>query len=126
MRLRFETIRPVTRLAFSALTCGLMLTAGCLYEAPRQLPSSILILYSRTTRDSLGTQVDIYFLVAREGNELRLTGESGDDRQPTFAAGLRKVFFSRRSGARDEIWAMDLDGSQENTLLASDGVDFRD
>lgn len=103
-----------------ALAAGLLAlaTLGCLYEPPRRLPSSIRLLYSRTTYDSLGTKVDIYFLVAREGNELQLTGEAGDDRQPTFASGLRKVFFTRRLDGKDEIWSMDLDGSQEQAVFA--------
>jgi TolB protein len=104
----------------------MIVAAGCLYQPPRQLPSSIRILYSKTTEDSTGRKVDIYFLVAREGNELRLTGEAGDDRQPTFAAGLRKVFFTRTVDGREEIWSMDLDGSQESAVLAGDDAGYRD
>jgi Tol biopolymer transport system component len=100
--------------------------ASCLYQPPRQLPSSIRILYSKTTEDSIGRKVDIYFLVAREGNELRLTGEGGDDRQPTFASDLRKVFFTRTIEGRDEIWSMDLDGSQESAVLAGGDAGYRD
>ena len=99
---------------------------ACLYEPPRLLPSSIRLVYSKTTQDSLGARVDIYFLVAREGNELRLTGETGDDRQPTFVHRLRKVFFTRRAEERDEIWSMDLDGSREEAVLAEAGVDYRE
>lgn len=102
------------------------LAAACLYTPPRQLPSSVRILYSKATEDSLGARVDIYFLVAREGNELRLTGDAGEDRQPTFAPGLRKVFFTRRVEGHDEIWSMDLDGSQEGAVLAAADAEFRD
>ena len=45
--------------------CAVALAAACLYTPPRQLPSSIRILYSKTTQDSLGRKVDVYFLVAR-------------------------------------------------------------
>lgn len=101
-------------------------SAACLSSPPRQLPSSVRILYSKASRDSLGERVDIYFLVAREGNELQLTGEAGEDRQPTFAAGLRKVFFTRRVDGHDEIWSMDLDGSQEAPVLSAADAEFRD
>jgi len=117
----------IHRLArWAAPAAALALLAGCLYQPPNQLPSSIRILYSKTTEDSIGSKVDIYFLVAREGNELRLTGEGGDDRQPTFASGLRKVYFTRTIDGRDEIWSMDLDGSQESAVLAGDDTEYRD
>jgi Tol biopolymer transport system component len=108
------------------LAAALAPLAACLYTPPSQLPSSVRILYSKTTRDSTGTKVDVYFLVAREGNELQLTGESGEDRHPTFASGLRKVLFTRRIDEHDEIWSMDLDGSQEAVVLAAADAECRE
>lgn len=102
-------------------------TAACLYSPPAQLPSSVRILYSKLDVDSIAGSTDIYFIVARKGNELRLTGEEGIDTQPFFAPGLRRVFFTRRPPAgRDEIWSMDLDGNDERRVLGGDDADYRD
>ena len=100
--------------------------AACFYQPPAQPPSSVRILYSRSTSDSLGTDVDVYFLVARSGNELRLTGEEGLDRQPAFAAGELRVYFARETGGRSEIWSMAFDGSDERRVLGGDAADYRD
>lgn len=100
--------------------------AGCLAQPPGHLPSSIRILYSKATSDSLGSRTDIYFVVAREGNELQLTGEEGVDREPEFARGLGRVFFAREVSGDWQIWSMDLDGGDEVAVLAESGVDFRD
>lgn len=102
------------------------IAAGCLAETPGHLPSSLRVLYSRATEDSLGARTDIYFLVARSGNELQLTGEEAVDRQPVFAPRLRNVFYTREVSGRREIWSMELDGSGESVVLAADGVDFHD
>jgi TolB protein len=104
-----------------------VLLAACLYSPPDQLPSSVRILYSKQDVDSLGESTDIWFVVARRGNELRLTGEEGVDTQPFFAPGLRRVFFTRRPPAgREEIWSMDLDGNDEHRVLGDQGADIRD
>jgi Tol biopolymer transport system component len=101
--------------------------AACLYSPPAQLPSSVRILYSKHGADSAGGKTNIYFIVAKKGNELRLTGDEGIDSQPFFAPGLRRVYFTRRAdGGRDEIWSMDLDGNDERRILGGDGVDYRD
>lgn len=99
---------------------------GCLASPPGHLPSSVRVLYSRATEDSLGARTDIYFLVARSGNELQLTGEEAVDRQPAFASRLLKVFYTRETAGREEIWSMELDGSGEGVVLAAGGVDFRE
>ncbi|HJS75725.1 MAG TPA: LpqB family beta-propeller domain-containing protein [Vicinamibacteria bacterium] len=102
-------------------------TAACLYSPPAQLPSSVRILYSKHDVDSIAESTDIWFIVAREGNELRLTQEEGVDTQPYFAPGLRRVFFTRRpSTGRDEIWSMDLDGNDERRILGGGNSDYRD
>ncbi len=100
--------------------------ASCLYHPPGQLPSSVRILYSKATKDSLGSNTDIYFIVARDENELRLTGGEGVDTQPEFVPNALKVVFTRRSGAHDEIWVMDFDGSNEERAVAADDADVRD
>lgn len=107
--------------AFSA-----SLAAGCLYNPPGDLPSSVRILYSKATSDSLGSNTDIYFLVARSGNELRLTGEEGVDTQPTFAARALRVYFTRTDDGRSEIWSMEFDGSDERSAIVAEGADVRD
>ncbi|HUP19625.1 MAG TPA: hypothetical protein VM778_06700 [Gemmatimonadota bacterium] len=99
---------------------------ACFYQPPAQPPSSVRILYSKSTSDSLGADVDIYFVVARSGNELRLTGEEGVDRQPVFDAGELRVYFTRETGGRSEIWSMAFDGSDERRVLGADGADYRD
>ncbi len=116
----------MTRIPATVAVCLAVLVAACLYTPPRQLPSSIRLLYSKTSHDSLGARVDVYFLVAREGNELRLTGGAGEDRDPVFAPGLRKVFFTRRIDDHDEIWSMDLDGSGQAAVLSASDAEFRD
>ena len=118
--------RTALRVLIAAAPLCFALTA-CLYTPPDQLPSSVRILYSKLDVDSLSESTDIWFVVARRGNELRLTGEEGIDTQPFFAPGLRRVFFTRRPPAgRDEIWSMDLDGNDEHRVLGEGGADFRD
>ena len=75
MRSRAATARAALgRIALRALPAVLAVAAaGCLAEPPGHLPSSIRVLYTKTARDSLGERVDVWFLLAREGNELRLT-----------------------------------------------------
>jgi TolB protein len=121
-------IRRSASLALAAAAPGLVLTAkACLYSPPDQLPSSVRILYSKHDVDSLAESTDIWFTVARKGNELRLTEEGGIDTQPYFAPGLRRVFFTRRPPAgREEIWSMDLDGNDERRILGDEDADFRD
>lgn len=117
------------KLLFSVPACAVivLLASGCLYSPPDQLPSSVRILYSKHVVDSLGESTDIWFVVAREGNELRLTGDDGVDTQPVFAPGLRRVFFTRRPpGGRDEIWSMDLDGNDERRVVGAANADARD
>ncbi|MGH7571981.1 MAG: TolB family protein [Gemmatimonadota bacterium] len=104
----------------------LPVTAGCLADAPGHLPSSVRVLYSRTTRDSLGEKVDVYFLLAREGNELRLTEDEAEDVQPVFSSGLRRVFFVRQEDGASGIWSMDLGGGDETSVLSAAGESFRD
>ena len=122
--------RPTSR--ESVAGCGLAAVAlvsasACLYSPPDQLPSSVRILYSKHDVDSLAGSTDIWFIVAREGNELRLTGDEGEDTQPFFAPGIRRVFFTRRPPAgREEIWSMDLDGNDERRILGSEVADYRD
>ena len=100
---------------------------ACLYSPPDQLPSSVRILYSKLDTDSLGESTDVWFVVARKGNELRLTGDEGVDTQPVFAPGLRRVFFTRRPPAgREEIWSMDLDGNDERRIVGMGDADVRD
>jgi TolB protein len=110
------------------VAAALAITAiACLYSPPDQLPSSVRILYSKHDVDSLAGSTDIWFIVARKGNELRLTGEEGVDTQPFFAPGIRRVFFTRRPPAgREEIWSMDLDGNDERRILGGEDADFRD
>jgi Tol biopolymer transport system component len=104
-----------------------LVSTACLYSPPAQLPSSVRILYSKHKVDSLAESTDIWFIVARKGNELRLTEAEGIDTQPFFASGLRRVFFTRRPPAgRDEIWSMDLDGNDERRVLGDEDADFRD
>jgi Tol biopolymer transport system component len=104
-----------------------LVAAACLYSPPDQLPSSVRLLYSKLDVDSLGESTDIWFVVARKGNELRLTGDEGVDTQPFFAPGLRRVFFTRRPPAgRDEIWSMDLDGNDERRVVGAADADVRD
>lgn len=110
---------------------GLVLAAlgaltGCFYQPPANLPSSVRVLYSRATSDSTGSFVDVYFLVAREGNELRLTGPEGEDRQPAFARDGLRVYFTRQTGGRSEVWSMAFEGSDERRVLGGDGADYRD
>jgi len=117
---------PRVSVALAASVLVAVATA-CLYSPPAQLPSSVRILYSKLDVDSIAGSTDIYFIVARKGNELRLTGEEGIDTQPFFAPGLRRVFFTRRPPAgRDEIWSMDLDGNDERRVLGGDDADYRD
>jgi len=119
-------MRRATVLGLALAPCAALL-AACLYSPPDQLPSSVRILYSKQDVDSLGESTDIWFVVARKGNELRLTGEEGIDSQPFFAPGIRRVFFTRRPPAgRDEIWSMDLDGNDEHRVLGDATADFRD
>lgn len=103
-----------------------LFTAGCLADTPGHLPSSVRILYSKTTRDSLGVKVDVYFLLAREGNELRLTDDEADDLQPVFAPAPRRVFFVRQQEGSSEIWSMDLGGGDEVRVLSVPGRSIRD
>lgn len=106
---------------------ALLAATACLYSPPDQLPSSVRILYSKHDVDSLAGGTDIWFIVARKGNELRLTGDEGEDTQPFFAPGIRRVFFTRRPPAgREEIWSMDLDGNDERRILGSENADYRD
>lgn len=120
--------RRAAFLALAAAAPAFVLTAmACLYSPPDQLPSSVRILYSKHDVDSLAESTDIWFIVARKGNELRLTAEGGVDTQPFFAPGLRRVFFTRRPPAgREEIWSMDLDGNDERRILGGEEGDFRD
>lgn len=113
---------------FLPVPAGLALVAAaCLYSPPDQLPSSVRLLYSKLDVDSLGESTDIWFVVARKDNELRLTGDDGEDTQPFFAPGLRRVFFTRRPPAgREEIWSMDLDGNDERRVVRMEGADVRD
>ncbi len=99
---------------------------GCLAKPPGHLPSSVRVIYSKATDDSLGSTKDIYFLVARSGNELRLTGEDGFDGYPEFSAGLRKVFYTREVAGSRQIWSVGLDGSGEGVVLSAMGEEFSD
>ncbi|MGH7566115.1 MAG: LpqB family beta-propeller domain-containing protein [Gemmatimonadota bacterium] len=121
-------IRRSASIALAAAAPALVLTAtACLYSPPDQLPSSVRILYSKHDVDSLAESTNIWFIVARKGNELRLTEAGGIDTQPYFAPGLRRVFFTRRPPAgREEIWSMDLDGNDERRILGDEDADFRD
>ncbi len=102
-----------------------VVVAGCLADAPGHLPSSLRILYSKTIQDSLGTKVDVYFLLAREGNELRLTEDEAADIQPVFSSGLKRVFFVRQDDEGSGIWSMDLGGGDEMSVLAAAGQTFQ-
>lgn len=102
-----------------------LVTAGCLADAPGHLPSSLRILYSKTTQDSLGTKVDVYFLLARQGNELKLTEDEAADIQPVFSSGLKRVFFVRREDGASGIWSMDLGGGDEARVLSAAGQSFQ-
>lgn len=120
------------RSARSAWAIGLVLlpalpavVTGCLAEPPGHLPSSIRILYSKAARDSLGERVDVWFLLARQGNELRLTEEDAHEVEPTFALGPRRVFYVREEEEGSEIWSIDLGGGDERLELAGAG-DLRD
>lgn len=106
---------------------ALLAASACLYSPPDQLPSSVRILYSKQDVDSLAGGTHIWFMVARKGNELRLTGDEGVDTQPFFAPGIRRVFFTRQPPAgRQEIWSMDLDGNDERRILSDQDADYRD
>lgn len=117
-------IAPVGRLLLGLAPA--LVAAGCLADPPGHLPSSVRILYSKTTRDSLGVKVDVHFLLARAGNELRLTDDDADDIQPVFASGLRRVFFVRRQAGTSEIWSVDLGGGDETRMLSASGGSLRD
>ena len=120
-------IGPAAVTGFGLAAVALLTASACLYSPPDQLPSSVRILYSKHDVDSLGGSTDIWFIVARTGNELRLTGDEGEDTQPFFAPGIRRVFFTRRPPAgREEIWSMDLDGNDERRILGGEGADYRD
>ena len=106
--------------ALGALGLAAMLT-GCLAEPPGHLPSSVRILYSKVVRDSLGERVDVWFLLAREGNELRLTESDAREVEPSFAVGPRRVFYVREEDGRSEIWSMDLGGGDERMELGGGG-----
>lgn len=108
------------------LLAGTLVAAGCLADMPGHLPSSVRVIYSKTTQDSLGVKVDVYFLLARAGNELRLTDDDADDLQPIFASGLRRVFFVRQQGGTSDIWSMDLGGGDETRVLSVPGRSLRD
>lgn len=107
--------------AFSTLV-----VAACFRASPRVLPSAVRVLYSSEVQDTLGSQVDIYFLVARQGNELRLTGDAGADRQPVFASEIRRVFFTREVEGVSEIWSMDLDGGGQRRVAGGSGASYLD
>ncbi len=112
---------------FGLAVVAILTASACLYSPPDQLPSSVRILYSKHDVDSLAGSTDIWFIVAREGNELRLTGDEGVDTQPFFAPGIRRVFFTRRPpSGREEIWSMDLDGNDERRVLGGEDGDYRD
>lgn len=112
------------------LALGSLVVAGagtaCFYGPPEILPSSIRILYSKAVTDSLGSRTEIYFLVARSGNELRLTADQGEDRQPVFADEIRRVFFTREVDGRSEIWSMNLDGTDEERIVGGGSDSYRD
>lgn len=110
---------------FAPLSLAAVVTA-CLASPPGHLPSSVRVIYSKAVDDSLGQRKDIFFLVARSGNELQLTGEDGFDGGPDFAAGLRKVFYTRQVTGARQIWSVDLDGSNEAVLLSGIGEEFSD
>lgn len=109
-----------------AATGVVLAIAGCLYSPPHERPSSIRILYSKTVHDSAGSETDVWFLVAREGNEIRLTADGGDDRQPDLARRDLSVYFTRRSGERDEIWTVGVDGQGARPVLADSSAGYRD
>ena len=119
MRSRAVGIRAIGLPLLQALLTGL--AAGCLAEPPGHLPSSIRVLYTKTVRDSLGERVDVWFLLAREGNELRLTETDAREIEPTFAAGPRRVFYVREEDGGSEIWSMDLGGGDERMEIAAGG-----
>ncbi len=111
---------------FALLPMLAVIGYGCLATPPPNLPSSVRVIYSKATDDSLGKSEDIYFLVARSGNELRLTSEDGFDGSPEFSAGLRKVFYTRVIGGSRQIWSVGLDGSDEGVVLSATGEEFSD
>ncbi len=111
---------------FASLPVLVVIGYGCLATPPANLPSSVRVIYSKATDDSLGKSEDIYFLVARSGNELRLTGEDGFDGSPEFSAGLRKVFYTRVVAGSRQIWSVGLDGSDEGVVLSAIGEEFSD
>ena len=118
---------PAAGMGFGLAAATVFAASACLYSPPDQLPSSVRILYSKHDVDSLAGSTDIWFIVAREGNELRLTGDEGEDTQPFFAPGIRRVFFTRRPPAgREEIWSMDLDGNDERRIVGGEDADYRD
>ncbi|MEJ2152871.1 MAG: hypothetical protein P8Y29_07965, partial [Gemmatimonadota bacterium] len=110
----------------AALPLLVLVGYGCLANPPANLPSSVRVIYSKATDDSLGKSEDIYFLVARSGNELRLTSEVGFDGSPEFSAGLRKVFYTRTVEGSRQIWSVGLDGSDEGVVLSAIGEEFSD
>lgn len=110
----------------AALPLLVVVGFGCLATPPANLPSSVRVIYSKAVDDSLGKSEDIYFLVARSGNELRLTGEDGFDGSPDFSAGLRKVFYTRVLAGSRQIWSVGLDGSDEGVVLSAIGEEFSD
>lgn len=110
----------------AALPLVAVIGYGCLATPPANLPSSVRVIYSKATDDSLGRSEDIYFLVARSGNELRLTGEVGFDGSPEFSAGLRKIFYTRVMEGSRQIWSVGLDGNDEGVVLSAIGEEFSD
>ena len=117
--------RRATR-AGALLAPAALLAAACFYEPPRELPSSVRVLYSKAVQDSMGDRTDIYFLVARSGNELRLTGDDGADTGPTFARGRLRVYFHREVTGRHEIWSMEFDGSDQRAVLTDAEAELRE
>ena len=94
--------------------------------APDQLPSSVRILYSKTTWTRWPVSTDIWFIVARKGNELRLTGDEGEDPQPFSPRDPARVLHPPAAGGNEEIWSMDLDGNDERRILGSEVADYRE
>lgn len=80
---------------------------------PDWAPNGRSVVFS-SDRDSVGH--DVWRVSADGTGALRLTANSGDNRQPRFSPdGARIVFTSNRTG-KDEIWYMSADGTNQKAV----------
>jgi len=122
------TIRNAGRwsagLAMTALACvGTPPTSGTVDDTAGRLGTNVIVFSSLRAEDA-GTSDDIYIKDVDGAGERRLTTAPGQDGAAMVSPDRRTIAFASERTGLMQLWAMDVDGSDQRQLLDSGSFDF--